>query len=158
MKVLLARFREGIPAVTSLEGGEPSADRLVQRFILAVERGDTEALRRLSLSRGEYAWLYFPASAYASPPYELPPNVAWMLSEAASEKGLARVVSRLRGSSLNVRGYRCAREAREGSNRFWSQCVVEYDDQHEGPASRRLFGTIIERGGQYKFLSYANDF
>lgn len=158
MDLLLARFREGMPPVTLLAGGETSADRLVFRFMSAVERGDTAMLARLHVSRDEYAWLYFPTSAYAAPPYELPPNVAWMLSAAASEKGLARVVRRLRGGPLNVRSYHCGKESREGANRFLSQCVVEYEDQHEGPAARRLFGTIIERDGHYKFLSYANDF
>lgn len=158
MDLLLARFRDGIPRVTSLDGGETSADRLVFRFMTAIDRGDTVTLARLRVSRGEYAWLYFPTSAYTAPPYELPPDVAWMLSAAASEKGLARVVRRLRGSSLQVRDYRCWKEAREGPNRFLSQCMVEYDDQHEGPVARRLFGTIMERDGHYKFLSYANDF
>ncbi|CAN5375664.1 hypothetical protein BH23GEM2_BH23GEM2_13690 [soil metagenome] len=158
MDVLLGRFRNGLPQVTSLEGGEPSVNGLVGRFVSAVERGDTAALAGLSVSRREYAWLYFPSSVYAAPPYELPPNIAWMLSAAASEKGLARVVRRLRGSTLHLRGYRCAKEAHEGLNRFWSQCVIDYEDQHEGRTSRRLFGTIMERDGQYKFLSYANDF
>lgn len=158
MDVLLARFRRGLPEVTSMEHGARSADDLVRQFLAAVGTGDAAALTDLTLSRSEYGWLYFPTSVYAAAPYELPPEIAWTLSTAASEKGLGRVTRRLGGVPIRFHGHRCAQESKEGANRFWRQCVVEYEHPGEGRASRRLFGTIMERDGRYKFLSYANDF
>lgn len=158
MEVLLARFRSGLPVATALEGGAASADELVDRFLSAVARGDTVTLAQLRVTRAEYAWLYFPTSVYAAAPYELAPDVAWMLSTAASEKGLTRVVGRLGGAQLELRGYTCVQQGREGENRFWRECTLAYDHPVDGPASRQLFGSIMEHGGRYKFLSYANDF
>lgn len=158
MHVLLQRFRAGLPVAVALQNGAHSVDELVEWFMSAVERADTAMLARIAVSRAEYAWLYFPTSVYATAPYELPPDVAWTLSAAASEKGLTRVVRRLGGSPLRFSAIRCAQEAREGVNRFWRQCTVEYQHATEGNLSRRLFGTIMEHGGRYKFLSYANDF
>ena len=158
MDVLLARFRRGLPEVTSLEHGVRSADDLMRQFLAAVGTGDTAALADLALSRSEYGWLYFPTSVYAAAPYELPPELAWTLSTVASEKGIGRVTRRLGGAQIRFHGYQCGQEAREGRNRFWRECVVEYEYAGEGRVLRRLFGTIMERDGRYKFLSYANDF
>lgn len=158
MHVLLHRFRANLPVAIALENGAHSVDELIDRFMSAVERSDTVTLAQIAVSRAEYAWLYFPASVYATAPYELPPDIAWMLSAAASGKGLTRVVRRLGGKPLRLRGYHCTEEAREGANRFWRDCSVEYEHVVEGQRSRRLFGTIMERDGRYKFLSYANDF
>jgi len=158
MEVQLARFRHGLPVVTALDNGARSADDLVRQFLTAVGKADTAALAGLTLSRAEYAWLYFPTSVYATAPYELPPDIAWTLSTAVNEKGVSRVVHRLGGAAIRFHGYRCGQEAREGANRFWRQCTLEYEHPEEGRVSRRLFGTIMERDRRYKFLSYANDF
>lgn len=158
MEVQLARFRHGLPVVTALDNAARSADDLVRQFLTAVGKADTTALAGLTLSRSEYAWLYFPTSVYAAPPYELPPDLAWTLSRAASEKGASRVIRRLSGPRLRFHGYRCGQQASEGPNRFWRQCTVDYEHPAEGRVSRRLFATIMERDGRYKFLSYANDF
>lgn len=158
MPELLRRFRSGLAPVSSLANGAASRDELVALFISAVERNDTMALARLAVSRAEYAYLYFPSSPYMGRPYGLPPDVAWMLSTAASEKGINRVLGRLGGHRLEYSGYDCAGESREGSNRFWRDCRTDYTHPGDGRVSRRLFGTIIEHGGAYKFLTYANDF
>lgn len=158
MEVQLARFRHGLPVATALNNGARSADDLVRQFLTAVVKADTAVLAGLTLSRSEYAWLYFPTSLYAAAPYELPPDVAWTLSRAASEKGAGRVIRRLSGARLHFHGYRCGQEASEGPNRFWRQCTVDFEHPAEGRVSRRLFGSIMERDGRYKFLSYANDF
>lgn len=158
MDVLLSRFREGLPVPTSLEGGARSLPELIERFASAVEGRDTTMLQSLAVSRAEYAWLYFPTSVYATRPYELPPEIAWMLSSAASEKGLARVLRRVGGRPLRFSGYSCAAEDREGDNRFWRACTIEIEHPAGGHSPQRLFGTVVARGGKYKFLSYANDF
>ena len=158
MEVQLARFRHGLPVATALNNGARSADDLVRQFLTAVVKADTAALAGLTLSRSEYAWLYFPTSVYAAAPYELPPDLAWTLSTAASEKGASRVIRRLSGARLHFHGFRCGQEADEGPNRFWRQCTVDFEHPAEGRVSRRLFGSIMERDGRYKFLSYANDF
>jgi len=155
----LASFRRQLPAVTRLEGGAPSRDRLVEDFIAAVERNDTASVSRMHVSRAEYAYLYFPTSIYMRKPYVQPPAIAWLLSTQSSEKGISRVLRRLGGQNLTYAGYDCGEESREGDNTFWRSCTVTYTDPHDrSVVTRRLFGTVIERHGRYKFLSYANDF
>lgn len=127
--------------------------------MLAVEQNDTATVQRLHISRAEYAHLYFPSSRYMAEPYLQPPSVAWFLNAQGSDKGISRVMERLGGRDIEFTGFTCAGEAREGDNSFARSCTVLYrDPQLDARVSRRLFGAIIARGGQHKFLSYANDF
>ncbi len=153
----LRRFRADLLETTALEGGAASRDELVRRFVRAVETRDTTALRQMVLSRAEYAWLYYPTSAFSREPYYQMPQLNWFLNVASSEKGITRVVTRHGGRTLGFAGYQCPDSARtDGGLSFWDGCLVTFE--HEGDSRRmRLFGSIIERGGRYKFYSYAND-
>jgi hypothetical protein len=156
----LERFRAGLPAVTALAGGAPSRDSLVRRFARAVERRDTVALREMALSRAEFAYLYYPSTRYVRRPYELDPETLWFLSLQNSEKGIGRLLERRGGRPLGLVAHACADAPTvEGENRLHDRCVVD----HRPPGAdsverRRLFGTIIERAGAFKFVSYANDY
>lgn len=155
----LRRFQSELPRVTAFAGGAPGRDDLVTRFVTAMESGDTAALERLAVSKAEYAFLYFPSSIYTRKPYELPPDIAWLLADQNSQKGLTRITRRLAGKPLTFSSYECGEPIVEGDNRFWRTCHMTYVDPTTGqPITRRLFGAIIERAGAYKFLSYANDF
>lgn len=158
MAEMLRRFREGLPPTATLDHAAGSRDHLVERFITALEQADLAMLRRTVVSKSEYAYLYFPTSEYARAPYELPPEIAWMLNSAASDKGLSRLVRRLAGEQLRYSGYACADSSAEGGNRFWKACAVAYADPDGTRVNRRLFGTIIERDNRFKILTYANDF
>lgn len=153
----LDRFLAGLPRTERLAGGARTRDELVARFFLAIEGRDTAALERMALSRGEYGFLYFPTSVYSRKPYELAPDIAWMLASESSAKGARRLIQRLGGRRLALTGIHCSRELTEGSNRFWQQCEVSYRDAGV-PEKKRLFHAIIERDGDVKFLSYAGDF
>lgn len=157
----LRRFRAGLPAVTALDSASAtSRDGLVRAFARAVAARDTARLRRLAISRTEFAYLYYPSTRYVRPPSELAPDALWFLSGQASAKGLRRVVERLGGSTFRLIGYQCEGEpVREGENRLWQHCTVELSTPGAaGPQRRRLFGSILARGGRYKFVSYVNDF
>jgi hypothetical protein len=154
----MRRFREGLPVVTRLEHGARSRDALVQRFARAVERRDTADVRAMVLSRAEFAHLYFPSSALSRPPYQQPPALAWFLILANSQKGISRVFERHAGRPLGLRSYACKEPPRrDGENVVWDGCRLQLDSSGR-VLTRRLFGSIIERDGRYKFLSYANDY
>jgi hypothetical protein len=156
----LRRFRASLPHVSMLEGAATSRDALVHEFVSALEHNDTTALIRLHVTRAEWAWLVYPFSVQAHPPYHQPPEIAWMLATAASTKGLTRLMKRRAGRSLDVVGYRCNKQpSREGENRIWRGCELRIDARASNePTRQRLFGAIIERAGRFKFLSYANQF
>lgn len=155
----LRRFQAELSPVTVMSSPARSRDQLVARFIDALETVDTATLNDLHVSKAEYAFLYFPSSVYSRKPYELPPDIAWLLSEQGSQKGRTRITRRLAGKTLDFHGYECDQAATEGDNRFWRSCRLRYiDPATKSPVTRQLFGAIIERNGRYKFLSYANDF
>ena len=157
MEEMLRRFREplGEPVFVLARGAE-SRDGLVRAFVRALAERDDAALERLRIDESEFAWIYFPSSPFAAPPYELPPEVLWLQLDAESSKGLARA-TRLIGAGLVYLGHEC-KSAPEvyGSNRLWSECVVHWRRPDGREERFRLFGSILEHGGRFEFVSYAN--
>jgi hypothetical protein len=156
----LARFRQGLEEPTGLGGGADTRDELVSKIVRALEARDTMAFEDLSVSRAEWAWLYFPTNVLSKPPYELPPALAWFQLQEANRKGVLRALRELGGRDLHYRGYRCSPEpAVEGDNRIWTGCVVTLRGNDDGDAvAMKLFSAILERDGRFAVLSYDNDF
>ena len=157
----LRRFRAllGGDSATRLEGGSPSRDTLIRRLVAAVAARDTAALRSMVLTAREYADLVYPSSPYIHPPYEQPAALAWMQIAHPSVSGFKRLVERRGGVQLTLEGYQCAaRPKREGKNTLWSDCVLRLSAPGLRSATERWFGSIIERDGQFKLVSYANQF
>ena len=153
----IARFQRSLPRVTAFEGGAPSQDRLVRRFAAALEKRDTAGLRALALDRSEFGWLYYPTNPEGLPPYSLTPQLMWFLVEGRTEQGLQRLLGQRAGHRLGYLGYRCEGEpSQQGENTVWGPCVVLRRTEQGDTTSERLFGLIVARGGQYKFVSYAN--
>lgn len=156
----LRRFRAGLAAPARLEGGASSRVALVADFMRAARASDTTALRRMALTRAEYAWLVYPESPLAAPPYNQPPGLAWMLLQQASNTGATRVLDPARGAvTWRHVGDRCAQPPlREGGNRFWRGCEVRVARAAGDTTWARLFGAIVERDGHFKFVGYDNGF
>ena len=154
----LTAFRAGLPRVSGL-GGAYAGDRdaLVRRFVAALEASDSAAFMPMMLSRAEFAWLYYETDPQAKPPYELPPGLMWSQAMQQGEKGISRALERFGGRPLAFRGYTCAREEVRAPNRVWTGCRLDVVSTDGARAKVRLFGGIVERGGRYKILSYAND-
>jgi hypothetical protein len=155
----LSLFRDGLRIADSLSGGAPSRDSLVARFAHAVARQDTAAIRSMVLDRAEYGWIYFPSLQRMNPGTHMQPEVMWMLHAQESEKGITRVMRRLGGGQARFGTYVCEPAPRvEGPNRYWHDCAVEVAARDGEKATLKLFGSLIERGGRWKIVSYANDF
>jgi hypothetical protein len=152
----MRRFREGLPEVTALSAGAGSRDELVDRFLTAIERADTAALRPLLLTRSEFAYLYYPHTMYTRDPYELSPALLWFQLQNATGDSLTQIFRVLAGKPLHWTGYHCENEPKlEGPNRVWSECSVTLDPPDGDPVQVRLFGSVLERGGVFKLVSYA---
>lgn len=154
----LQRFRAGLEPVDTLSGGFGSRDSLVAAMIAATAASDTTALLAMQLTAAEYAWRYYPAHIYSAPPYELDPGTFWMMIQANSEKGLKRLLQHRGGRRLALQGYRCeVAETVRPPVREWNQCTVQLTV--EGTAStEQVFGSIVEVGGRFKLVSFANQF
>jgi hypothetical protein len=82
----------------------------------------------------------------------------WLMLFENSDKGIARTFAQLGGQPFGYVGYHCIDPPEsQGRNRLWSQCVVRRVRAPGDTVQQRLFGSIIERDDQYKFVSYAND-
>jgi hypothetical protein len=155
--IALARFQHESRPVTTLSGAATSRDDLVRRFTRAVESRDTAALRRLTISRSEFAYLYYPTSAQGLPPYDLSPELMWFMQVERSNRGVGALINERSGTSLHVAGYRCLGDSTvEGRNRLWGPCVLRRVVAPGDTVEERLFGPILERDGGFKFVGYSN--
>ena len=152
----IRRFKvaRGLDTTIALQDGARTRDDLVEAFMTALERADTAWLRKMALSAGEFIDLYYPASIFVRPPYKQSPELRWFLLQQHSEKGLNRLLQRYGGNGADFRGYQCAVSQNEGGSIIWDRCTVKWA-AHREPV--RLFSTIIERDGRFKFVSFAND-
>jgi hypothetical protein len=156
IEVALERFRRDVPRPERLAGGLPSREELVRAFVAALEASDTAALGRLVLGKDEFAWFYYPSSHLARPPFELPPDLLWFHTLGQTEKGASLLLSERAGTPLGYRGHACATERPEGENRIFGHCVLRRVTAAGDTVGERLFGLVLERGGAFKFVSYAN--
>ena len=157
----LRRFRAALPgdSATALVGGSASRTALVRRFVKALAAADTADLRAMAVRGREFADLYYPESPYARPPYHQPPSFAWRMIQDPSIAGLTKLLSRLGGKPMTFVGEMCDPTVlREGMTKRYAGCLVRVVGESGDTATKRYFGSIIERGGQFKFLSYTNDF
>jgi hypothetical protein len=126
--------------------------------IRGVVRRDTASLRELVMSRAEFAYFYYPTSAFTRSPTKQEPGLAWFLHLQSSQKGVSRLLDRMGGSDVRLVGSACEGEPRaEGLNRIWFDCRQTIALGAD-TTTLRLLGGVIERGGMYKAFSYANDF
>jgi hypothetical protein len=157
----LRRFRAALGggSATTLAGGSPSRDALVRRFVTAVAANDTTDLRAMAVHSREFADLYYPDSPYSRAPYRQSPSLAWRLIQDPSLAGLTKLVHRFGGKPMTYVNHSCdPKVAHDGSTTRFSGCIVTVREASGEIVTRRFFGSIIARGGQYKFLSYTNQF
>ncbi len=153
----LRRFSVGLEPTDTLRHASPSRDALIRRFFLALSQSDTASLNAMVLDRSEFAFLYYPTAAISKPPYEAPPQLLWGQIMASSNEGMPKLLARTAGESIALDDIACDPEvAVEGENRLHNNCRVTVRIGRGAPTSGRFFGTVIERGGRFKFIGYAN--
>jgi hypothetical protein len=69
---------------------------------------------------------------------------------------MSRALARFGGRSVRYLSQDCRRAEPQGENRFW-ECTVRVESDGKEQPPQRLFGSILERDGRYKFVSLAND-
>ncbi|MEP6729253.1 MAG: hypothetical protein ABJE10_01380 [bacterium] len=157
----LRRFRAALPgdSATTFKGASPSRDALVRRFVHALVANDTADLQSMAVHGREFADLYYPESPYTHAPYRQSPALAWSLIQNPSTSGLTRLVRRLGGKPMTYVGHKCdPKVLHEGHNTRYAGCLLTIADAGGVTVTKRYFGSIIERDGKYKFMSYTNQF
>jgi hypothetical protein len=155
----LKLFRRDLEPLSELEHADTSLEASVARLFRSVEHHDTSTLRDIVMSRREFAYLYYPTSAYSRPPMKQEPGLVWFLHLQHSEKGVTRLVNRYGGTSLVWRNHCAAPPKAEGDNRLWFDCVQRIiESGGRDTTVVRLFGGVYERNGRFKIFSFSNDF
>ena len=158
-EVAIERFRAGHPASHRFKGGASSRDALVKAWVKAIEHADTTALKQMLVTRDEFAWLYYPTASQGLPPYDLSPSLLWFMTDGQTSKGLRRLLEERAGKPMHVIGYSCdPKSTTEGENIVWGPCELKRVKAPGDTVQERLFGLIVERGGEWKFLSYKGRF
>ncbi|MES3033427.1 MAG: hypothetical protein V4813_05460 [Gemmatimonadota bacterium] len=158
MPEMLRRFREGLPTLTALDGGATSRQALAEQFVAALAARDTRTLGQLTLSRAEFAWVYFPNSPDAVMPNGLSPQLRWTQITLDSEKGISRALERIGGSALTLAALDCPNPpVTTGALALHDGCTVALRRADGTMFRGRLFGPILETGGRFKFAGYSND-
>ena len=153
----LRDFRAELGAAPeTLSGGSPSARALVHRWVRAVQAADSAELRRMAITRAEFAYLYYPSSPIARPPYDLPPALMWLQLESNSGKGVRDVLRKRARAPLWMVDFACDLPDTQGRNRIHGGCHVQRRTAQGDTLTERLFGAILERDGRFKFLSYSS--
>ena len=157
----IRRFRVAVGGepVTELASASPSREALVRRFMKALAAGDSADLRAMVLSAREFADLVYPESPYTHPPYRQSPALVWNQIQNPSASGFTRLVRRLGNQPLRYVDHKCDVDPdRQGRNLIWTNCSVRLRSPNEPATSHRLFGSIIQRDGKFKIVSYKNEF
>lgn len=153
----LRRFRAMAGAqVDTLRHASISIDALVDRWAHAVATHDTTALNQIVIDRAEFAWLMYPSSPLSKPPYEAPPELLWGQILASSNDGAKTVLQRFGGKPLRIVRLECPAPKLEDSNRLHEHCLVTVRSDSNAPMTARLFGTIFEHAGRFKFVGLSS--
>ena len=157
----LRRFRNAIggTAVTTLANASPSREELARRIVRAVAANDSAALRAAALTAREFADLMYPSSPYTHPPYRQAPGFVWMQIVNGSSTGFKRLLARRGGQRFDFESLTCKPEPeRQEKNLLWLECTLRLVTPQKETVTQRWFGSIIERDGKFKIVSYANQF
>jgi hypothetical protein len=152
----LWRFREGVPEVVELTGGAAGRAALAGAVTRALATRDTAALHALLLTKGEYAWLYYPTAAQGLPPYDLAPSLYWFTLEGRNGRALASLLDASAFAGSRYLAHDCGTAAvHEGENTLWGPCTIRAVTPGGDTLGARVLSLVIERGGKWKVVSYS---
>ena len=107
----------------------------------------------------EFSDVYYPASPYSHAPYRQPVSFTWRMIQDPSTVGLGKLLKLVGGKPLRFVGERCdPKVLHEGKVTRYAGCLVTLRDEKGDTVTKRYYGSIVEYGGQFKFLSYTSDF
>jgi hypothetical protein len=109
------------------------------------------------LSKAEFGRLYYPTNPQARPPYDMEPGLFWFMLSQHSAKGLGKALDLMGGKTWRYAGHSCdSVVSHEGENTVYGPCLVRLVQAPGDTVDSRLFSLLLERGGRWKFVSYAN--
>ena len=147
--------REGHPP-GGLDNGQPSKEALAELLLLGLREKDRELLESLRVTEREYTDLLFPEFPAAGG--NAAASFHWMLLQTGSVPGIESALEAYGGVDYELLEV-IATKGTQDYRTFRIHSKVELrvrrrSDQSLGQI--RVCGSMVERGGQFKVLSYKN--
>jgi hypothetical protein len=140
-------------------GGAPSIDGLIDNFLDAVERKDSDAMHRLRVTKDEYLLIIVPGTVdEGQPPRQIseePREFFWKLTDRKSRYAADAIVDRFGGRHFAGHDLRFSK----GTTRYlWytvrGQVRLNLHLPDDPSAYELRTGSIAEVNGRYKFLAF----
>ena len=146
------------PPRPPLRNALPSPEALSEAVLAALAAGDAGRLRALALDEREFRTAVWPGLPASRPERNVPFDYAWGDLRQKSGNALRRLVARHGGRRYRLAGVGFAGETTEYRTfRVHRETVLDLLDE-EGAALRlALFGSILEREGEFKLFSFVVD-
>jgi hypothetical protein len=150
------------PADHALVDAEPSAERLIDRFLDALAKKDPDALHRLRATEAEYRDLLMPGAVPEGQPLKHPSQdfseFAWGLVDTKSRYYEQSLLYDYGGRRFSVK----STTYEKGEHRFATYTVhgqlrLTLEDETSGAQLTLGTGSIVEVAGRYKFASFVRD-
>jgi len=141
---------------SSLENGQPSLRALAELALQAAEAGDALALNSLRVTEREYKELFFPEFPEAGPGHNIPCDFHWYHLNVRSLKGVQDVIDEHAGRKYELLDV-IATQGVESFKTFKAHKKVELKVRLSADGAEvqiRLFGSVMERAGEFKILSF----
>lgn len=136
-----------------LANSSGSIDDLAKKVLLAVESNDIKRLDALRINRDEfkrYLWPEFPASKN-----NVPFDFAWDNLNGKTIKGMARALTDMGGREFRLIDVTFEEDTEKYTTfTIYTSAVLQVVDKDGNKKQLKFCGSIIERNGEYKFLSY----
>lgn len=148
----------GDPPLSPLHHTFPSPEALGRAVLTALATGDVDTLRALPLDELEFRNAVWPDLPASRPERNVPFDYAWGDLNQKSGNALRRLVARYDGRRYRLAGVGFAGETTEyRTYKVHRETVLDLLDEEGEEVRLALFGSILEREGEFKLFSYVVD-
>ena len=149
---------EGDPPLAPLHHTFASPEALSRAVLTALAANDADTLRALPLDELEFRNAVWPDLPASRPERNVPFDYAWGDLNQKSNNALRRLVARYGGREYELVKVHFAGE----TTRYWTyqvhrESVLDLLDEEGEEVRLALFGSILERDGEFKMFSYVVD-
>ena len=146
------------PTPSPLHQTFPSPDALSHAVLVALADDDARRLASLALSELEFRTVVWPELPASRPERGLPFDYVWGDLNQKSTNALRRLVARHGGRRYALAGVAFRGETTPYETyRVHREAVLDLLDEEGNELTLPLFGSILERDGEFKLFSYVVD-
>lgn len=132
-----------------------SPSEIGQAVVEALNQGDLSGLHQLRVIRKEYLSWIWPAFPASGPPHNFPEDFAWSNLDTKSSRAVRRLVKRYGEISLAFVKLDFEQKTEEYKDfRLLRGTVLTVQNTNGQQKTLKILGSVVEKDGRYKLLSY----